>query len=222
MVVAAPTFEDVLIDSLLSQHGGRGRLRQLGDEDLHHARLAFARCEVLWEDALAEFGPERAITYLLAATRARTVVEEEESRRERARHRGVPRDAAAGWVPDEIVAEIKARTDLAALVQRWGLTDLRQLRAGKFVGRCPFHEDGTPSFYVFTEPPADQHFHCYGCGAHGDVFDLARRHGAWLSFREAVEGLASAAGVTWPPPEPCPPDQGRYLALARRASGHDA
>lgn len=39
-----------------------------------------------------------------------------------------------------------------------------------WVWRCPFHEDGTPSFHVYEEG-----YHCYGCNKHGDIFD-------WLSF----------------------------------------
>lgn len=39
-----------------------------------------------------------------------------------------------------------------------------------WVWRCPFHEDGTPSFHVYEEG-----FHCYGCGKHGDIFD-------WLAY----------------------------------------
>src|ERR1700729_3237275 len=48
---------------------------------------------------------------------------------------------------------------------------------------CPFHDEKTPSFYVYTE-----HFHCYGCGAHGDaIYWLQRRHG--MTFLKALEHL---------------------------------
>lgn len=220
MVAASPTFESILIDALSRQHGGRARLRQLGDEDLFRARLALRRCEVLWEDALAEYGPERAVTFLLAVSLARATLEEEESRRERARYRGVPRDPAAGWIPDELIAAIKARIDLADLIARWGLTDLRRVRDGVYLGQCPWHEDGTPSFYVYTADTADQHFHCFGCQCHGDLFDVARLHGQWLSFAEAVEGFAGLAGVDWTPPAPreiaAPDSPSRAATVARR------
>lgn len=205
MVATSPTFEGVLLDGLLARHGGAARLRQIGDEDLHRARLALRRCEVLWEDALAEYGPGRAVAFLLAVSRAREAVEEEESRRERARHRGVPRDPSAGWVPEEVVAAVKRGVDLADLVARWGLADLRRLRDGVYLGRCPWHDDDSPSFYVYTADADDQHFHCFGCRAHGDAFDLVRLHGQWLSFKEAAEGLASIAGVPWPPMPAAPP-----------------
>ncbi len=38
------------------------------------------------------------------------------------------------------------------------------------MARCPFHDDHTPSLYI-----ADDHFHCCGCGAHGDVIDFTAR-----------------------------------------------
>ncbi len=51
-------------------------------------------------------------------------------------------------------------------------------------GRCPFHEDRTPSFHVY-----DDHYHCFGCGAHGDVITWMMR-AKGLSFPEAVAHLA--------------------------------
>ena len=52
---------------------------------------------------------------------------------------------------------------------------------------CPFHGEKTPSFHVYT----DGHYHCFGCGAHGDVFSwLMQARG--MSFREAVEYLQGA------------------------------
>jgi DNA primase len=53
----------------------------------------------------------------------------------------------------------------------------------RLVGRCPFHEDRTPSFVVY---PGTQSFYCFGCRAHGDVFAFLMRYEG-LSFREALE-----------------------------------
>jgi DNA primase len=39
-----------------------------------------------------------------------------------------------------------------------------QRHGREHVGRCPFHREKTPSFHVYPD-----HFHCYGCGAHGDA-----------------------------------------------------
>lgn len=60
-------------------------------------------------------------------------------------------------------------------------------RAGKeFIGLCRFHPDRTPSFSVNEEKGV---FHCFGCGASGDVFDFIMKLDG-LSFREAAESLA--------------------------------
>lgn len=119
--------------------------------------------------------------------------------RERASAAGARREDRTGGVPAWVIADIKQRLDLADLITRWGLTDLRPI-GNRYVGCCPFHEERTPSFSVYP----DQHFYCFGCEAHGDVFDIAMRHGPWLSFRDAAEGLADAAGVNWPPAETTP------------------
>jgi hypothetical protein len=223
------SFETEILDALVPCRRDGRRLRRMGDEELHRERLALQRLEVLAGDLLPGFlerwGDVNGLLYLnvwLTATkRARATVEREEERRERARALGVPRDAPGLWVPEEVVADIKARLDLADLIGRWGLADLKALGEGRYVGRCPFHDDRTPSFYVYTGDPSDQHYHCMGigCQAHGDAFDLARQHAGWLSFREAAEGLAALAGVAWPPPDPAPPVAAPapdYVALAER------
>lgn len=51
-------------------------------------------------------------------------------------------------------------------------------------GRCPFHEEKTPSFFVYS----DNHFHCFGCGVHGGAIDFVMQSEK-LSFPEAVRRL---------------------------------
>lgn len=185
-------------------------LRRMGDEELHRERLAMRRLEVNGDTILTDYcdtfgwqdGPALWGLYTTLVTQARAIVEREEALRERARAAGVPRDAAPGWVPEAVVREVKERTDLAALIMRWGLTDLRQTGA-KWQGRCPFHDDTNPSFAVLTGDDG-QYYVCKGCGEHGDCFDLAIRH-LGVKFRDAVEGLAGVAGVNWPPAPPPPP-----------------
>jgi DNA primase len=58
--------------------------------------------------------------------------------------------------------------------------------AGELAGCCPFHADRSPSFYVFGK---GERWHCFGCGATGDVIDLVRRLYS-VSMREAAERLA--------------------------------
>lgn len=61
-------------------------------------------------------------------------------------------------------------------------------------GLCPFHTDTTPSFSVRPNPPL---FHCFGCGARGDIFRFAMlRHG--VPFPEAVAIVARHAGASVP------------------------
>src|SRR5690606_603979 len=72
-------------------------------------------------------------------------------------------------------------------------------RAGReFKACCPFHNEKTPSFYVNDDKGF---FHCFGCGAHGDAVSFRMRHDN-LGFMEAVEGLASEAGMEIPKPDP--------------------
>lgn len=54
----------------------------------------------------------------------------------------------------------------------------------RLVGLCPFHEERTPSFFIFP----DNHFHCYGCQVHGDVIDFVMKTKE-ISFIEAVRYL---------------------------------
>ena len=56
-------------------------------------------------------------------------------------------------------------------------------------GLCPFHNESTPSFHVY-----DDHYHCFGCAAHGDVITFVRKiHG--FEFIEAVKYLAKRLGI---------------------------
>ena len=68
---------------------------------------------------------------------------------------------------------------------------LRLKREGNLlVGLCPFHGEKTPSFTVYID-----HYHCFGCGAHGDVFDwLMQMHR--MTFAEAVAYLDGGGAGT--------------------------
>lgn len=96
-------------------------------------------------------------------------------------------------LPPGFLDELRVRTPLAPLIGRRA----RLVRNGRqWKGCCPFHNEKTPSFYVY-----DDHFHCFGCGAHGDAITfLMRAEGA--SFPEAVERLAAEAGLEVPKPTP--------------------
>ena len=96
-------------------------------------------------------------------------------------------------LPPNFLDELRARTPLSAVIGR----RVRLARSGRqWKGNCPFHGEKTPSFYVY-----DDHFHCFGCGAHGDAIGFVMQsQGA--GFMEAVEQLAAEAGMDVPKPTP--------------------
>ena len=95
----------------------------------------------------------------------------------------------AGRILKEDIEALRRQADIVAIVGDY--TQLK--RAGRsFKGLCPFHTEKTPSF---TVTPDGNFFHCFGCGASGDIYDfLIRIEG--LEFPEAVEALARRTGVT--------------------------
>lgn len=62
------------------------------------------------------------------------------------------------------------------------------------VACCPFHKEKTPSFHISDEKGV---YHCFGCGAHGDVISFVMQQEG-LSFKEAVEKLAEENGIELP------------------------
>ena len=101
----------------------------------------------------------------------------------------MPPPAAPSRIPEHLLAEIRARLPIAALVGRH--VALKRSGARWLTGLCPFHAERTPSFAV---KPAENTFHCFGCGAHGDVIGFVmRREG--LDFRAAAARCAAEAGV---------------------------
>lgn len=79
--------------------------------------------------------------------------------------------------------DLKSRTDLTSVVRTF--TDLRPA-GGQFVGLCPIHWERRPSLFVH---PVKQVFHCFGCGAGGDVFSFVMAV-VGCSFRTSVEIVA--------------------------------
>jgi len=87
--------------------------------------------------------------------------------------------------------ELKNRADIVSVVSEHVV--LRKMgRSHK--GLCPFHKERTPSFTVRADPPV---FHCFGCGAGGDVVEFVKLKEG-LSFKDAVESLARRFGVEIP------------------------
>jgi CHC2 zinc finger len=59
-------------------------------------------------------------------------------------------------------------------------------RSGRLWWPCPFHDDKNPGLCVV---PGESHYHCFGCGAHGDAIDFVRRLRPGMRFLEAVEAI---------------------------------
>jgi DNA primase len=96
-------------------------------------------------------------------------------------------------LPDGFLDELRARTPLAAIIGR----RVKLSRSGRnWKGCCPFHNEKSPSFYVYEDG-----YHCFGCGAHGDAVSFVMQSQG-LQFREAVETLASEAGLEVPKASP--------------------
>lgn len=92
---------------------------------------------------------------------------------------------------DDVLRSIRERIDLVELVGAY----VALKRTGRnAVGLCPFHADKHPSF---TVSPSKQLFHCFGCGAGGDLFRFVMQRES-IGFPEAVQLLARKAGVPLP------------------------
>ncbi len=95
----------------------------------------------------------------------------------------------------DVIEQIKERINLADYVAR---TVTLQKSGRNLRGLCPFHQEKTPSFFVF---PDANRWHCFGCGRGGDIFNFVMEQQG-LDFRGALEELARLAGVDLHPQTP--------------------
>lgn len=93
-------------------------------------------------------------------------------------------DTMVGMIAKEDIERVRAVADLYDIVS--ATVTLKPSGTGTFVGLCPFHDEKTPSFSV---RPSLGVWHCFGCGAGGDVFKYVEQKEN-IDFREAVELLA--------------------------------
>lgn len=95
------------------------------------------------------------------------------------------------YIPDEKLSEIRNTANITDIISERVVLK----KAGKdHVGLCPFHSEKTPSF---TVSPVKQIFHCFGCGAGGDVFSFLMKYDG-IGFSEAVQSLARRYGINLP------------------------
>lgn len=94
-------------------------------------------------------------------------------------------------IPDEVIEKIRQHFDLVDVI---GETVALKRSGRSYMGLCPFHSERTPSFYV---SPEKQLFHCFGCGAGGNLFTFYMKMEN-TSFVEAVSYFAKRAGIPLP------------------------
>jgi DNA primase len=92
---------------------------------------------------------------------------------------------------EELIDEIKNSNDIVDVISQYVILK----RSGRnFFGLCPFHKEKSPSFSV---SPDKQIFHCFGCGAGGNVIHFVSKIEN-ADFKEAISILANRAGIELP------------------------
>lgn len=88
----------------------------------------------------------------------------------------------------ESLEALRQRVDLVEVLSSY--VEFKRSGAA-YKGLCPFHDEKTPSFIIHK---GDSHYHCFGCGAHGDAIEFLMTQQK-MSFLDAVESLAQRFGV---------------------------
>ncbi|MGK2879089.1 MAG: DNA primase [Solirubrobacterales bacterium] len=91
-------------------------------------------------------------------------------------------------ISDSSKEKVREAVDIVDLINHY--TDLRR-NGSQYMGRCPFHEDNSPSFSV---NPHEKVYHCFGCGVGGDVFKFVQEKEG-LDFAASIEYLADQFNV---------------------------
>lgn len=92
---------------------------------------------------------------------------------------------------EELIEEIRTSNDIVDVIASY----VTLKRSGRnFFGLCPFHNEKSPSFAV---SPDKQIFHCFGCGAGGNVIHFVSKIEG-LDFKDTIEVLANRAGIALP------------------------
>ncbi len=94
-------------------------------------------------------------------------------------------------IPEAFVEEVVSRSDIVEVI---GERVPLKKKGKEFAACCPFHQEKTPSFYV---SPEKQFYHCFGCGAHGNVVGFLMEYDH-LDFPTAIETLAGRLGLEIP------------------------
>ena len=106
---------------------------------------------------------------------------------------------------EETINEIRRVSDIVDIISEY--VQLKK-QGRNYSGLCPFHGENTPSFSVSTDK---QVYHCFGCGAGGDVFSFLMEIEG-LTFQEAAFKLADKANI----------ELGNNIAMSNRSISNDA
>ena len=120
-------------------------------------------------------------------------------------------------IDSSFINELKFRCPIEEVIGSY----ITLKRAGnRYTACCPFHNEKTPSFTVFTDTSS---FYCFGCGSGGDIITFIMKHEN-LDYIEAVRLLAQRAGLSMPEDKSIPDkkkrERERMLEMHRLAARH--
>lgn len=93
---------------------------------------------------------------------------------------------------EDVIQQLKAHADIASVIEHF--LPLKPTSGGRFLCRCPFHDDSKPSMNI---NPQMGIYKCFACGAGGDVFKFVMEHEK-VDFKSAVEWIANETGFALP------------------------
>ena len=106
-------------------------------------------------------------------------------------------------IDKNFIEKVKSALNIVNVIETF--TRLHKTGAN-YKGVCPFHDDHSPSMVV---SPSRQTYHCFVCGASGDVISFVQHH-LNLSFIEALRWCANQAGIEFPTKELTPEEEAAY------------
>lgn len=109
--------------------------------------------------------------------------------------------------PGDFAYTVKQQADIVRIVGEY--VKLRKAGAQNWSGLCPFHNEKTGSFSVHQ---SRQFYHCFGCGASGDVFSFVQKIEN-ITFPEAVRLVAQKLGIALPKMEFSSPQEAREAKM---------
>src|SRR5690349_18761341 len=109
--------------------------------------------------------------------------------------------------PGDFASTVKQQADIVRIVGEY--VKLKRSGAQNYTGICPFHNEKTGSFSVHA---TRQFYHCFGCGAGGDVFSFVQKIEN-ITFPEAVREVAKKCGIPLPKVTFNSPEEAREAKL---------